>query len=71
MTTSIINIDDKEITSIMTKRIISKLKMNNDNIYNINPIYNSFHGKNEGNKLNQISFLFPSVPKEVRLSILI
>ena len=57
-----------EISSIMNRKFIPRLNTEDDSNYslsnmssNINSIYN------ENNTINKMSFLFPSVPREVSI----
>jgi hypothetical protein len=57
-----------EISTIMSRQFIPRLNIDDDSNYypskmrsNINSIYN------ENNTFNKMSFLFPSIPKEVSI----
>ena len=59
---------NEEISSIMNRKFIPRLNNEDDSNYspynmssNINSIYN------ENNTYNKMSFLFPSVPREVSI----
>lgn len=69
MATTILKSDcNDEISTIMNRQFIPRLKTEDDlNYYssNISNNINCMH--NENNIFNKMRFLFPSIPKEVRI----
>ena len=72
MSTRVLNPhNNEEIIALMNKKFMPKLKTDNDSIYfslsnniiNIQNNNNEFD--NDNNKLNKMSFLFPSIPIKV------
>ena len=77
MTTSIIlpNFDSGYNNEIINNKFIPRMKYDNSQYYSYEKenyeINNDFGQKDEKDKVNKMSFLFPSVPIEVRKNILI
>lgn len=76
MATSILSYDfNDEITTIMNRKFARQLKTDDNSIYltantnNFNILKDDKKNEieNEENKLDKMSFLFPSVPKEVSI----
>lgn len=76
MATSILSYDfNDEITTIMNRKFARQLKTDDNSIYltantnNFNILKDDKKNEieNEENKIDKMSFLFPSVPKEVSI----
>jgi len=69
MATTILKSDyNEEISTIMTKQFIPRLNTEDDsNCYPSNMNSNINNIFNENNTFNKMSFLFPSIPREVSI----
>ena len=68
MATTILKSDCNEISTIMSRQFIPRLNIENDsNYYYSNMSSNANSIFNENNTFNKMSFLFPSIPREVSI----